>query len=433
MKIRKLSILVPVYNEVATIGRIYDKLVRLNLGKTDRETIWVDDGSTDGTSKILKKLEMNGLPHSAKGYVRGAKFKYIYHSKNAGKGAAIQSALKKATGNYVIIQDADLEYNPEEIIKLVRAAEANNWLVVFGSRDREIKNKYLYPHYYWGSKMLCWLMNLFFDEKFTDPETCYKLIQTDLLKFMDLTERGFGIEMEMAAKIARIKIPYGEVAISYHPRSFAEGKKINAKDGMRAIYLIGKYWVRDLHYGIVDRILRKIRLAEALKYVRFDREDTVADMGCGRQANLGWRMRPKIKQYIGIDKEVPDLRMAEVKLVQSDLNKKTTLGSESVDIIVAAAILEHLNNPQLFINECRRVLKNGGRLAITTPAPPLADMLLKILVFFKLIEADEVYDHVGYFGIRDLIKLVEKSGLKAVKTERFFCGLNNLIVAQKIK
>lgn len=422
----------PVYNEVKTVEGVIKRLSDLGLEKRKKEVIVVDDGSTDGTTKLLKKLNSHykNSPTSLK--LRGVhNFKYIYKQRNEGKGAAIGSALQVATGDYVIIQDADLEYDPEEIKKLVVKAEKENLMVVFGSRDREIKNVYLYPHYYWGSKALCWLMNLVFGAKFTDPETCYKLIQTDLLKFIDIGERGFGIEMEIAAKIARLRVPYGEVAITYHPRSFTEGKKIGIKDGVRAIYLIGKYWEHDLHYGIIDRILRKIRLSEVLKYLDINNSQTVADMGCGRQATMGWQLRERLGEYSGLDKEVPSLKIGNIKLFPADLNKKLILRSNSMDIIIGAAILEHLKNHVGFIAECRRILRPRGRLVITTPAPPLADKFLKVLVNLKMIEADEVYDHVHYFSPEELKMIIQEEGMEVVQVKRFLWGLNNLVVAEK--
>ncbi len=415
---KTLSVIVPVFNEEKTVGGIISKLDKINLGKRRKEIVVVDDGSGDGSAGIIKKLKIKNL-------------KFIRHKKNQGKGAAIRTALKKATGDYVIIQDADTEYNPDEIIKLVSAAEKQNLLVVFGSRDKEIRNRYLYPHYYWGSKMLCVMLNLMFGEKFTDPETCYKLIQTDLMRFLEISERGFGVEMEMAAKIARLKVPYDEVSISYHPRSFAEGKKIGMKDGFEAIFLIWKYWQRDLHFGIGDRILRQIRLGETLKYLNFSKGDVVVDMGCGRQASLGWRLRPKVKRYLGLDMDVPAVGMENINLVTADLDRKIKLNTGSADKIIGAAIFEHLRKPETFLKECRRILKTGGILALTTPAPPLADLILKICLKLKVVAADEVYDHVGYYSLKKLGEMLVKSGFELEKTKGFLFGLNNLIVAKK--
>ncbi len=235
MRVKKLTIIVPVYNEIITVEKVIKRLGKLNLGKTKKEIIVVDDGSTDGTAQSLRKLSKTGFRN----------FKYIFHTKNQGKGRAIQTGLIRATGDYVIIQDADLEYEPAEIRKLLIKAEKDNLPAVFGSRDSGDKRQYIYPHYYWGSRALCRIINTAFGVKFTDPETCYKLIKTDLLREMNLEENGFGIEMEIVAKISVKKVPFGEVPITYKPRSFSEGKKIRAKDGLRAIFLIGKYWWYD--------------------------------------------------------------------------------------------------------------------------------------------------------------------------------------------
>jgi glycosyltransferase involved in cell wall biosynthesis len=394
MKIGKLSIIVPVYNEVKTVGTVIKILSDLEVKGTKIEVIIVDDGSSDGSTKILKKI-------------KSRKFKVVLNKKNAGKGAAVKTALGIATGEYVIIQDADLEYNPEEIRKLVRKAEKGNYLAVYGSRNREIKNRYLYAHYYWGSKMLYEMINFLFGQKLTDPETCYKLLHRDLFRFIEITEKGFGIEIEIT-----------------------EGKKIRAKDGIRAIYLIGKYWASDMHYGIVDRWLRKIRLDSAVKYLKFSSKDVVVDLGCGRQARLGWMLLGKVKRYVGIDMGVPKILIGNLVLVPADLEKSWPKNLRA-DKIVGAAILEHLENPKYFFSQCYKVLNKGGELALTTPAPPMADFILKMLVSMKLIRADEVFDHKHYFGLEDLNNFAKESGFKVVKMESFLWGLNNLIAAKK--
>lgn len=229
--IKKLSIIVPVFNEVGQVNVMFRKLRNLKLGRRKKEIILVDDGSTDGSREWLKA-------------VQGSKL--VLHKKNMGKGAAIRSGLDVATGDYVIIQDADNEYNPEEIKWLVEKAEKDNLLAVYGSRDGGIKNKYLYPHYYWGSKILAGMINLLFHQKLTDPETGYKLIQTDLFRLLEIKQPGFGVEIEITAKIARLGLKIGEVPITYAPRSFAQGKKIQVRDGLEAVVLIGKYYLRNL-------------------------------------------------------------------------------------------------------------------------------------------------------------------------------------------
>ena len=428
---RKLSIIVPVYNEAATVGKVLEKLGKVE-GGVRREVIVVDDGSNDGSTKILLNLKKRYGVGPTPPKLRGVgNFKFILKVKNEGKGAAIQTALKRATGDYVIIQDADLEYDPREVKKLVEKAQRENLLVVYGSRDREVKNRYIYPHFYWGSKMLGWLMRLAFGQVFTDPETCYKLVQTEGLKFINLEEPRFGVEIEISAKIARLDIPIGEVGISYVPRSFAQGKKIGVRDGIRAVGLVAKYWANDLHYGLVDRWLRRIRLGAAMKEIKFKRGETVVDMGCGRQAKLGWILRERIGRYIGVDRTVPNTQALNIRLVKADLDRRWPRLSGGADKVIGTAIIEHLKHPEEFLRGCRRELKKGGQLVLTTPAPPWADVILRLLVMARFILADEVYDHEAYYNLGQLRKLVEGTGFRVEKTGRFLGGLNNLVVARK--
>jgi glycosyltransferase involved in cell wall biosynthesis len=403
------------------VGKVIKRLGKLYLGKTKREVIVVDDGSTDGTTESLRGLSKSGLKN----------FKYIFHTKNQGKGAAIQTGLARATGDYVIIQDADLEYNPGEIVGLIKKAEKDSLWAVFGSRDKDLKNRYLYPHYYWGSRMLCLLINLAFGMKYTDPETCYKLMKTNLWRFLRMEERGFGVEIEVATKIARLKVPWGEVSISYQPRSFAQGKKIGVKDGLKAIWLIAKFRMNDLHYGVVDQWLREVRYEAALKYVKLGRKDTVVDMGCGPQAELGWWLRERIRRYIGLDNKIINLKIENLELITTNLDRLSKHPGRKADKIIGTAILEHLRQPEKFLNECYQMLKPKGQLVLTTPAPPLAGLVLKLLAVTGMIKADEVQDHINYYSLGELAELAGEAGFKVVKAERFLLGLNGLVVAEK--
>jgi dolichol-phosphate mannosyltransferase len=430
MKIEKLSIIVPVYNEKATVEKVIRELEKLNLGGRKKEAIVVDDGSTDGTTEILLRLKRQIIDSPTSLKLRGV-HKFIFKKRNQGKGAAIRTGLARATGDYVIIHDADLEYDPRDIPKLLKKAEENGWWVVFGSRDKEIKNRYLYPHYYWGSRALCLLINWLFGEKYTDPETCYKLMKRGLWEFLDLEEKGFGVEIEVTTKVARLEVPWGEVSISYHPRSFAEGKKIGVRDGLRAVWLIIKYWLNDLHYGVVDQWLRRERFKAVLKYLKWGKKDAVVDMGCGREASLGWYLRGKVGWYIGLDKEMIDLKMGNLRFIRADIDGLPKNLKILADGIVGAAILEHLKHPEIFLEKCFGMLRPGGQIALTTPVPPMAGWMLEILAAAGVIKADEIDDHVGYFGLDELVKIVTGLGFKMVKAEKFLGGLNCLIVAEK--
>lgn len=235
MSISKLSIVIPAYNEGATIHKILNKVRDVKLvNNIEKEVILVNDYSTDNTEEaILRYKEENpSLPIT-----------YYKHEKNKGKGAALHTGISKATGEYLIIQDADLEYDPEEYNILLKPVVEGVADVVYGSRFMGGN-----PHrilFFWhsiGNQFLTFLSNMFTNLNLTDMETCYKLFKTETLQGLTLKENRFGFEPEVTAKIARVpNIRIYEVGISYYGRTFAEGKKINWKDGFRAIYCILKY------------------------------------------------------------------------------------------------------------------------------------------------------------------------------------------------
>jgi glycosyltransferase involved in cell wall biosynthesis len=234
---RKLSVLVPVYNEESTILLILNKLFKVKLPHSiSMEVVVINDYSTDNTETlILNFIKEN--PDSA--------LTYRKHPHNMGKGAAIKTGIKNASGDYIIIQDADLEYDPEEFGLVMKPVLDHNADVVFGSRFLGGSSRRVL--YYWhtvGNRFLTLLSNIFTDLNLSDMETCYKLIKRDLLTTMNLKENRFGFEPEVTCKLAKIKgIKIYEVGISYAGRTYAEGKKINWKDGFRAIYCIIKYSV----------------------------------------------------------------------------------------------------------------------------------------------------------------------------------------------
>lgn len=218
---KKLSIIVPVYNEEKTIDPVLKSLQKLKIPGWKKEIVVVNDGSTDNTFKILKK------------YKKSKNFEVINHSENKGKGAALVTALKKVSGDVLVVQDADLEYNPEEISKLLKVYEKKGGLVL-GSRNLKPKRKG-YAHYVFGVWILTTLTNVLFSSKLTDVYTCYKLMSVIDAKSLKLISYGFEIEMEIIAKALNNKIIITEVPISYTPRSFSEGKKINWRDGLKGL------------------------------------------------------------------------------------------------------------------------------------------------------------------------------------------------------
>ena len=233
-----LSIVVPAYNEAATIHRILDRVKAVELvGGLKKEVLIINDCSTDNTEEAVKAyIHRNPeLP-----------IYYHCHPRNMGKGAALHTGIRLATGEYLIIQDADLEYDPNEYNELLQPILDGFADVVYGSRFQGSK-----PHrilFFWhtiGNKFLTLLSNAFNNLNLTDMETCYKLFRTEYLQSLDLREQRFGFEPEVTAKISRIPgIRIYEVGISYYGRTYLEGKKIGWKDGFRAIYCILKYGLR---------------------------------------------------------------------------------------------------------------------------------------------------------------------------------------------
>lgn len=235
MIIKTLSILIPVYNEAATIHLILDKVKTVVLLQNiEKEIIIVNDCSTDDTKTTIDNYRSIN---------RELNVKYFEHRKNLGKGAAIQTGIEKASGEYLIIQDADLEYDPNEYNDLLKPIVLGFADVVYGSRF--MGNN---PHrilFFWhsiGNKFLTFILNMFINLNLSDMETCYKLFKTSIIQKIKLNEKRFGFEPEITAKISRIpKIRIYEVGISYYGRTYNEGKKIGWKDGVRAIYCIFKY------------------------------------------------------------------------------------------------------------------------------------------------------------------------------------------------
>jgi glycosyltransferase involved in cell wall biosynthesis len=242
----KLSVIMPVYNEIDTIADILQRVQSVGL---EKEIIIVDDGSTDGTQEFLLSLQAQKggmqLADTEK-FLRSDNIQVLFQPQNRGKGAAINLGLKNVTGEVVIIQDADLEYDPREYLKMIRPIEDGFADVVYGSRFiGGAPHRILFFWHSIGNRFLTFFSNLLTNLNLTDMETCYKMIKADLLKDIEIRENRFGIEPEITARLAKTDARIYEVGISYYGRTYQEGKKIGWKDGMRALWCIVKYNILD--------------------------------------------------------------------------------------------------------------------------------------------------------------------------------------------
>jgi glycosyltransferase involved in cell wall biosynthesis len=234
-QITKLSIIVPAYNEEKTIGTVLNKIDKARLPDGIRkEVIVVNDNSSDNTEREIKRYR-EGNPASD--------IQYVKHETNRGKGAALRSGIMKASGDCLLIQDADLEYDPDEYVLLLKPVLDGHADVVYGSRFLGGgAHRVLFYFHSIGNRFLTSCSNLFTNLNLTDMETCYKLFRTDIIQGIQLRENRFGFEPEVTAKISRIPgVRIYEVGISYYGRTYQDGKKINWKDGLRALYCILKY------------------------------------------------------------------------------------------------------------------------------------------------------------------------------------------------
>lgn len=221
-----LSIIVPVFNEDKTVSAVLERLIALPV---DKEIIAVDDASRDGSAAILRR------------YADAGRIVLLPHAENQGKGAAIVTGLAAARGEYTVIQDADLEYDPDDLLAMLAEARAHDAPVVFGSRVRNDSSGISYRRYYWGGRLLTALANLLYRVNISDESTCYKMVRTDLMKSLGLRCRRFEFCPELVARLGRRKIPIREIPIRYNPRKMDEGKKIRWHDGAEAIWTLLRY------------------------------------------------------------------------------------------------------------------------------------------------------------------------------------------------
>jgi glycosyltransferase involved in cell wall biosynthesis len=232
----KLSIIIPVFNEEKTVAKVIDKITNLSIAGVTKEIIIVDDGSTDSSGEIVKKK------------TKGTNIKFIKHNKNQGKGRAVRTGISSATGDYIVIQDADLEYDPKYIRNLVAEVKNKNAEVVYGSRLNRLPNlskeerTIQFLLHYVGNRFLSLFISILYMHWLTDMETCYKLFPKKAVEKINLKARGFELEPEITSKLLKKGYKIMEIPITATPRGYNEGKKLNTvKDGVKAFWVLLKY------------------------------------------------------------------------------------------------------------------------------------------------------------------------------------------------
>jgi glycosyltransferase involved in cell wall biosynthesis len=403
-----LSILIPVYNERAVVERSLSLVLSAPLPENmERELVIVDDCSTDGTSEILQRIA-----------AAEPRIRLFRHEVNQGKGAAVRTAIQKAQGDFTIVQDADLEYDPNEYPKLLKPMLEGHADAVFGSRYLAGEQTRVLP--FWHSminKYLTLLSNIFSNIKLTDMETCYKLFRTDLLKSIPIRSNRFGFEPEITMKCAKRKLRIYEVPISYHGRTYEEGKKIGWKDGLKALGVILHFWlVDDLYIEPYGRaFLNNLSgtpqyLSWITQIVRPFLGDVVLEIGAGI-GNLAGRLMARRQLYVATENDPlylhslnnRFLRTPNVRVASLDPSRPEDFEQfeTTFDTVLCVNVLEYQEQPEKALASAVKVLSPGGKLVLLAPQGKG--------LYCKL---DQTLGHKRRFDRKELDAMLERQGLK---------------------
>jgi glycosyltransferase involved in cell wall biosynthesis len=429
----KLSIVMPAYNERRTIREIVSRVLAVDLGGIEKELVIVDDGSKDGTRDILRELDgKNGV-------------RVLLQNVNMGKGAAVWAGMRASTGDVLVIQDADLEYDPDEYHVLLRPILEGKADVVYGSRFLG------HPHghrvlYFWhtvGNRLLTLMSNTFTDLNLSDMETCYKMMTREVVDRLDLASKRFGIEPEITCKVARMRARIYEVPISYNGRTYEEGKKIGLKDAFQAVWTILRYFRWEAPKGDVGAItLRRMsKLGSYNEWLHKRFEDWLGQRilevgsGVGNQT----RFFAERERVVASDIEAHYLRELHGKFGQRSnvriasyrfplkQEEVDDLKAERIDSIVCLNVLEHIEDDRGTLRDFARVLPENGHLALLVPAmPSIYGTLDQHLNHFRRYAKDELASKVSEAGfVVDSIRFLNRPGV-------FGWWLNSKVLKRKV-
>jgi SAM-dependent methyltransferase len=410
--VQKLSVLMPVFNEARTLRTIIDRVLSSPID-LDIELICVDDGSTDESLEILRDLAGSD-----------PRIFVVAQPFNQGKGKAIRTAIEHITGDLAIIQDADLEYDPAEYPKVLAPILAGDADAVYGSRlaYSEVRRVLFFWHSL-GNKILTLLSNMANDLNLTDMETCYKAFRADVLKNLRLTSDRFGIEPEITSRLGRAQARIYEVPISYHGRTYAEGKNIGWRDGLQALWLIFKFRFIDTTSSIDSGHATLESLAAAPAVATWMLEqfephlgDIVLEAGSGL-GNLTGHLIDK-KSLVAVD--IDTLHLARIRkrfghlenleVVHGDLEDPALFESlpDTFDSVLCVNVLEHLDRPEIAVQGFHETLRLGGKALILVPANQSL-----------YSEADRALGHRKRYDARGLHDLVTEAGFEVSELYSF--------------
>jgi glycosyltransferase involved in cell wall biosynthesis len=402
----KLSVLMPVYNERTMVERCIAQVLSAPLPEAmEREVVIVDDRSTDGTWDILLRLAE-----------KTPSIRLYRHEVNQGKGAAVRTAIQQATGDFSVVQDADLEYDPYEYSRLLRPLLDGHADAVFGSRYLAGEQTRVLA--FWHSMMnkaLTLISNMFCNLKLTDMETCYKAFRTDLLKSIPIRSNRFGFEPEIVMKCAKRKLRIYEVPISYHGRTYEEGKKIGWRDGVQALGTVLRFWIIDDLYiepygrGVLNNLTGTPQyLSWITQVLRRHVGDTVFEVGAGI-GNITGRLMGRRLQYVAAEKDPLHLHALRNRFLRTPNvcvrpldpavpSQLEDLG-ESFDTVLCLNVLEYLHEPAATVSALHGILKPGGALIVLVPQGPSL-----------YCGIDRRLGHVRRFRTEDVLSTLEGAG-----------------------
>jgi glycosyltransferase involved in cell wall biosynthesis len=369
-----LSVIIPCFNERATLATIVDRVRHAPLRDVELEIVIVDDGSTDGSDEVARQL--------AREYPEVI---WLRHDRNRGKGAAVRSAQARSTGDIVLIQDADLEYSPEDYPRLLEPIRAGRADVVYGSRftGGDARRVLLYSHEL-GNRLLTFASNLATNLNLTDMTTCYKAVRGELFRAIPLQCDGFGFEAELTAKVARLDLRIYEVPISYHGRTYPAGKKVGWSDGLRMAAAICRYWVTDGLGGLDEGLqtLQSMRNARRYNLWVFSHlaphlGDRILEAGAGignitahlvdRQFVLAVDDDPRyVERLAAIFDDNPNIIVERADLASP--STVTGLAQHGFDTVLCINVLEHIEPDVEVLRGFHELLAPGGRAIILVPA-----------------------------------------------------------------